>query len=119
IFTRGRERQQQVMDLLRELIDLAENRLPESIRQDYLNKGTIPSSFEKNYRIIFVLREDYLAQLTGLRFYIPTINYSIFRLEQMTCRQAYEAIYRPTVPAALMDKATADLILNKMPDSQS
>ena len=120
IFTRGRQRQHELNNLLAELIDLSENRVPEKVQEKYReNNETIPSSFSKDYHIIFSMREDYLPQLTGLRKYIPTLKYSLYRLDQMESPEAFKAVYNPSLKANFLEEKTAWGIVEKIPESKS
>jgi len=120
IFTRGQNRQVEVNSLMAEIIDLAENRIPEKVQQVYVvNKQTVPSNLKKDYKILFALREDYLPQLTSLKNYIPTLKFSIYRLTQMTGPDAFKAVFFPAQKASppLLDEGTAREIIAKLPES--
>ena len=75
IFTLG-EGKKNVPELLVELADLAENRIPLKVQEEYqrLNR-TVPTHYaEQPYRVILSLREDYLARLEELEK-IHTLDY--------------------------------------------
>ncbi len=118
VFTRGRERPGEMNSLLMEIIELAENMVPDKVQREYATRGqTIPSNFIKDYRIVFAMREDYLPQLTSLRKFLPTLRYSIYRIEQMQTSEAFQAVYQPAQQAKILDEPTAWEIIRKLPAS--
>jgi tetratricopeptide (TPR) repeat protein len=109
IFTLGRG-DARVAPLLTELADLIENQIPISVRERLAAGEELPFSYEKHTaRLIFSLREDFLAQLEDLRPQIPSIVRSRFRLIQMTGAQARRAVVEPA--AGLVSEAVAGEIL--------
>ncbi len=79
---------------LTELADLVENRVPLALEQD--ETATARFDFGRaDYRVLIVLREDYLAHLEGLRDLMPSITQNRVRLTRMTGAQALEAVLRP------------------------
>lgn len=119
IFTRGNERQLELKELLQEIIDVVENRVPEKVQRELaLNNKTVRSHFARNCTVMFALREDYLPQLTSLRTYIPSLKFSLFRLEQMRGSEAFEAVFNPASRHKLMDEETAWAIISKVPESR-
>lgn len=96
-FTIGDHKMREVLELVVELADLAENRIPLVVQQEYLKKDEIiPSRYSKRtYRIVLSLREDYLARLDELIRYIPSILDNRFRVLQMTIYQAMNAAIKP------------------------
>ena len=114
IFTLG-EGKKNVLELLIQLADLAENRIPLTVQSEYqkLNK-TVPTHYaEQPYRVILSLREDYLARLEELKKYMPSIMSSRFRVVQMTVGQALEAAIKPG--RGLIDERVALEIIKKLP----
>ncbi len=114
IFTLG-DGKVNVQELLIQLADLAENRIPLKVQGEYqrLNK-TVPSHYaEHPYRVVLSLREDYLARLEELKKYMPSIMNSRFRVVQMTALKAMDAAIKPG--KGLIDKRVAKEIIKKMP----
>lgn len=114
-FTLGDEKRRQVRELIVELSDLAENRIPLSVQKEYRAKGkTIPSHYASQpYRVVLSLREDYLARLEELKRYMPSIMDNRFRVVQMTVRQAMDAAIKPG--KGLIDERVAKEIIKKLP----
>ncbi|MGB7393905.1 MAG: hypothetical protein WA913_05895, partial [Pricia sp.] len=114
IFTLG-ESNKDVPELLVQLADLAENRIPLKVQGEYqrLNK-TVPTHYaELPYRVVLSLREDYLARLEELKRYMPSIMNSRFRVVQMTVLKAMDAAIKPG--KGLIDERVAKEIIKKMP----
>ncbi|CAN5460368.1 hypothetical protein BH10BAC2_BH10BAC2_25860 [soil metagenome] len=114
-FTIGKDKSPEVQELITELADLAENRVPFVVHQQYQERDElIPSHYERlNYRVIISLREDYLAQLESLKKQLPSLNKSRYRIVQMTVFQAMEAVVKSS--KGLIDKEVAALIIKKLP----
>ncbi|WGK64211.1 nSTAND1 domain-containing NTPase [Croceiramulus getboli] len=115
LFTQGKNNDH-VKDFVRELGDLAQNRIPASVKTKYKKQGkTVPSRYSKqNYHIVLSLREDYLARLDELKNHIPSIMNNGFRVVQMTISQALEAAIKPG--KGLIDEPVAIEIIKKLPD---
>ncbi|MEP7252933.1 MAG: DUF1566 domain-containing protein [Ginsengibacter sp.] len=115
IFTIGKDDSREVADLVTELSDLCENRVPFVVHQDYQQRDElIPSDYERmNYRVIISLREDYLAQLEGLKKHMPSLKNSRSRIVQMTTLQAMDAVLKSA--KGLIDKEVAVDIIKKLP----
>ena len=82
-------------ELVKELGDLLENRIPESVRQP-LDRGLDFNIERQSFRAIFALREDYLAPLEELCQLIPSLRSNRMRLSRMSGTQAQEAVQRPS-----------------------
>lgn len=115
IFTLGTGKHKEVEEMMSELSDLAENRVPLEVQKDFQKKTeTIESYYsEHHYRVIISLREDYLAQMESLNKYLPSIKNSRFRVVQMTVIQALDAAVKPS--KGLIDKTVAIEIIKKLP----
>ncbi len=95
LFTRGASLPDQINEFITELTDLVENQMPLSFQAAYQDKK-IPFDFNsQNYRILFSLREDFLARLETLSIHMPSLKKSRYRIVQMSRDQALEAIYKP------------------------
>ncbi len=120
MFTLGDEKMRDILELLIELSDLAENRIPLIVQDAYQNRNeTVSSNYgDQPYRVVFSLREDYLASLDELKRYLPSIMANRFRVVQMTIGQAMDAAIKPG--KGLIDASVAREIIKKLPDvSQS
>jgi WD40 repeat protein len=95
-FTLGRDRAD-TDELLEELGDLIENRIPASLQEAMaLGDGDIPAGFERqDYRVLLALREDFLPELQELQERIPALALTRVRLTRMNGSQAREAVLRP------------------------
>lgn len=114
IFTLG-EKNSGVKELVTELADLIENRIPASIKEKYKKKGkVVPSRYRKlSYRVILSLREDYLARLEELKKFMPSIMDNRLRVVQMTISQAMDAAMKPA--GDLISKSVAEDIIKTLP----
>lgn len=98
IFTLGREnpqRSNEVKQFIGELADLIEGRCPETVkaRLDENPDDAKHFSFSQHsYKVILSLREDYLADLEGLRTWMPSIIHNRMRLLPMNGDQAFAVV---------------------------
>lgn len=98
IFTLGRENQQRAAELdkfIIELADLVEGRCPKNLKAHLETNPDEVKDFSFShhpYKLIFSLREDYLADLEGLRTAIPSVTHNRFRLLHMTGKQALAVV---------------------------
>lgn len=77
-----------------DLGDLVENRAALAIEND--DTAAFRFDFARtDYRVLIALREDYLANLEGLKDRMPSITQNRVRLARMTGAQAIEAVVRP------------------------
>jgi len=114
IFTLGEENAG-VDILMQELSDMAENRIPLAVQNEYKNKEeTVPANYSSQpYRVVFSLREDFLPRLEELKKFMPTLMDSRFRVVQMTISQAMDAAIKPG--KGLIDEPVAKAIIKKLP----
>jgi conflict system STAND superfamily ATPase len=83
---------------LSELADLIEDRAPAELTRRFEDNAELVESFaydRQNYRVLFCLREDYLAHLEGLRERMPSIAQNRMRLTGMNRPQALKAVLGP------------------------
>src|SRR5579862_1493195 len=81
-----------------ELADLVENRPPAAFEASLENDEAAAERFDfsrADYRVLIALREDYLAQLEGLKKQMPSISQNRLRLAPMTGTQALAAVLQP------------------------
>ncbi|MDD5322792.1 MAG: WD40 repeat domain-containing protein [Methylococcales bacterium] len=115
VFTLGREdprRSADLKQLINELADLVEGRCPESVkaRLDANPDESKNFSFSRHpYKIIFSMREDYLADLEGLRGLMPSLIHNRLRLLQMNGEQAL-AVTDQT-QGRLMERSVAETVV--------
>ncbi|MBS0321427.1 MAG: hypothetical protein JSR18_12855 [Proteobacteria bacterium] len=91
----GRER---AARFVADLADLVENRAPAALeaRIDADDEAAEKFDFARaDYRILIALREDYLANLEGLKARMPSITQNRMRLARMTGAQALTAVMKP------------------------
>jgi WD40 repeat protein len=119
IFTLGKNARG-LETLIRQIGDAAENFMPEEISQ-LINEGIAELPFEpafQPYKTVITLRDDYLAQLQGLRQVLPgvTVRQNHFALNRLTGSQALEAITGPA-PAGMISGRVATEIIHFVANS--
>jgi tetratricopeptide (TPR) repeat protein len=85
-------------DMLIQLADLIEGRVPESVEQQIESRPELVEDYQldrNDYRVIFSLREDYLAQLEDLCPVMPSIAENRMRITRMNGQQAVDAVRLP------------------------
>lgn len=81
-----------------EIGDVAENRPPDRLEQQLEAKPEIIDAFDfsrADYRVLIVLREDYLPHLESLKSSMPSLMQNRMRLTRMSAGQALEAVVNP------------------------
>jgi WD40 repeat protein len=100
IFTLGQETEEsQVRSaaFLAELGDLVESRPPDAVREALEADPTAARRFDfkrSTVKLVLSFREDFLAEMEGLKERMPSLMYNRFRLLAMSGAQAYEVITR-------------------------
>ena len=93
---------------IEELADLAENSIPEKLKQkiidDHDDSGLNYS--QQKAKIVFAFREDFLAEIESITSRIPSVKYSRFRLKPMNGMQANEVITKTWKQAIQPSEAT-------------
>jgi WD40 repeat protein len=82
---------------LAELSDLVENRPPDAVRQALEAEPIAARTFDfkrSSVKLVLSFREDFLAEMEGLKERMPSLMYNRFRLLAMSGAQAYEVISR-------------------------
>jgi len=98
IFTLGQESEtsrDRSAAFLAELGDLVENRPPDVVRQALEAEPTAARRFDfkrSTVKLMLSFREDFLAEMEGLKQQMPSLMYNRFRLLAMSGSQAYEVI---------------------------
>ncbi|HEV7508564.1 MAG TPA: hypothetical protein VGS07_27025 [Thermoanaerobaculia bacterium] len=80
---------------LAELGDLVENRPPDAVREALKAAPAAARRFDfkrTNVKLCLSFREDFLAEMEGLKERMPSLMYNRFRLLAMSGAQAYEVI---------------------------
>lgn len=118
VFTLGSQdgaSRSRVSEFLTELADVVENRPPKSVRDRESLPATgegeeLPFDFDPApCRVLLSLREDFLADLEGLRRIAPSVGDNRYRLQPMTGTQALEVLRRGG--GDLIDEQTAELVV--------
>jgi WD40 repeat protein len=115
IFTLGQETEaarELSAAFLAELSDLIENRPSDAVKQALEADPTAARRFDfkrSTAKIVLSFREDFLADMEGLKERMPSLMYNRYRLLAMSGAQAYEVITR--AGAALVDDEIARRIL--------
>ncbi|MBV9488139.1 MAG: PD40 domain-containing protein [Verrucomicrobia bacterium] len=105
IFTLGHKSgvsRSQAEAFLQELSCLVENTVPHELESELERDPESAAEFEfsrQAYRVIIVLREDYLADFEGLKRRMPAVMQNRMRLGRLTRAQALEAIRGPAARA--------------------
>jgi WD40 repeat protein len=101
IFTLGQETEEsraRSAAFLAELGDLVENRPPDTVRESLEAEPTAARLFDfkrATVKLVLSFREDFLAEMEGLKERMPSLMYNRFRLLAMSGTQAYEVITHP------------------------
>ena len=110
IFTVGSRRQEDA-DILEQLADLAENRIPAAVRQRAEASGERQSieAGTPNYKIVLSLREDFVWRLDSLRPILPAILRNRFGLGALDAARGLEII-RNAGKQWVTDEVAQDII---------
>ncbi|MCU7810704.1 MAG: hypothetical protein KZQ77_05640, partial [Candidatus Thiodiazotropha sp. (ex Notomyrtea botanica)] len=116
ILTSGQENSARVVRsaaFLTELEDLIENRPPASLLERFKTEKGLAKQYDLDridYRVVLSLREDYLADLEGLRERLRMIMHNRYRLLPLNGVQAMNVILEPG--GHLVDETAANDIVN-------
>jgi len=100
IFTLGQETEESRARsdaFLAELGDLVENRPPDAVRGALEADSTVARRFDfkrSQVKLVLSFREDFLAEMEGLKEQMPSLMYNRFRLPAMSGTQAYVVVTR-------------------------
>ena len=110
IFTLGNRRQEDA-EILEQLADLAENRIPAAVRQRAEASGERKSieAGTPNYKIVLSLREDFVWRLDSLRPILPAILRNRFGLGPLDAARGLEII-RNAGKQWVTDEVAQDII---------
>ena len=116
ILTAGQEnpvRAERSSVFLTELEDLIENRPPEHLLERFKTEKGLAKQYDLeriDYRVVVALREDYLADLEGLRERLRMIMKNRYRLLPLNNAQAMSVMLKPG--GHLLDEKVANDIIN-------
>ena len=91
----SKEARSRLADFLAELGDLVENRPPGAVRAALEADPAAARRFDfkrASVKLVLSFREDFLAEMEGLKERMPSLMYNRFRLAPMSGAQAYEVI---------------------------
>ena len=93
------------------------------IRKIFIEKiHSIYKNNNKNFRLVFVLREDLLAEMSSFKTILPEIFFHEHRLQRLNFEQSKAAIFEPAkfmnlkIEQALVEKIVTDLSENDFID---
>jgi WD40 repeat protein len=98
IFTLGQETEEsraRSAAFFAELGDLVENRPPGAVREALESEPTAARRFDfkrSTVKLVLSFREDFLAEMEGLKERMPSLMYNRFRLLAMSGAQAYDVV---------------------------
>ena len=116
VFTLGRDnpaRTAQIKEIIGELADLIEGHCPDPVksRLDQYPEQAQQYAFNHHpYKLVFSLREDFLADFEGLRRQIPSVIHNRLRLRRMHGEQALQVVTK--AGGHLVDTDVALAIVN-------
>jgi hypothetical protein len=116
VFTLGRDnpaRGVEINEIIGELADLIEGHCPETVKSrldQYPEKAQQYAFSHHPYKLVFSLREDFLADFEGLRRQIPSVIHNRLRLRRMHGDQALQVITK--AGGHLVDTDVALAIVN-------
>lgn len=108
MFTLGADATDAVRNLMVDVADLVENRIPCTLAGRLQNGSATVSGLSLDhqcYRVLFSFREDFLPNVEGWKSELPSLLRNRLRLLPMSEEQAFEAVFL-TAPH-LVDKALA------------
>ena len=112
VFTLGAENPQATEQLLIDLADLVENRIPLSLANAMKQSEALTSNFSldsQHYRMLLSFREDFLPAVESWKRLMPSILRNRLRLLPMSTEQAFKAVH-DTAPN-LVDESLARKIV--------
>jgi len=123
VFTLGRDnpaRAAEIKEIIGELADLIEGHCPETVksRLDQYPEEAQQYAFNHHpYKLVFSLREDFLADFEGLRRQIPSVIHNRLRLRSMHGEQALQVVTK--AGGHLVDTDVALAIVNFVAAAQA
>jgi tetratricopeptide (TPR) repeat protein len=119
LFTLGIDRSDATRNLIVDLADLIENRIPAAFSKA-LTEGSATStglSFDRQpHKVLLSFREDFLPAVEGWKNELPSVLRNRLRLLPMSGKQAFEAVYN-TAPH-LVDESLAWQIVHFVAGAQ-
>lgn len=102
---------------LKELSQLAANRPPQRLATRLANGTASEDAYDFEpvpLRIVLVMRDEFVPQLTRLRPLFPTLRRSELRLEAFTTSQARDVLVRGSLQAGIMSDAALDAVVTHL-----
>ncbi len=101
-------------ELVRELSELIENYIPETVRARVERTGEKLGfdAGEQHYRVLISLREDFVSRLDSLRRTMPSVMHNRFALTRMDGQQALGPVLKPA--RGIVSDAVAEQIVRKV-----
>lgn len=112
VFTLGKN-VKRMDNFLTDLGNAAENFMPAEVAGFIENRKTVPESFmSHNYKMIFSIREDYLAHFQNLKEILPstTVRQNLHPVKRLNGEQALEAVLKPA-PSGTISNDVAEGIV--------
>lgn len=115
----GKDSPERINPMIIEIGDLVQDWVPLVVQEKYRDVCIPYGDKDPDYRVIFSLREDYLAQLMNLRKYMPSIvnGRNHYRVLQVKGENAVDAILKPG-KEIIKDKKVAIEIIKKFSESK-
>ncbi|NIR07682.1 MAG: hypothetical protein GTN82_19845, partial [Candidatus Aminicenantes bacterium] len=119
IFKIGKQTPERINPLIVEIGDLVQDWIPVKVQEKYKNESILYSDENPTYRVVFSLREDYLAHLRNFYRYMPSAVDGIYhyRVSQMKGKDAINAVLKPGKDIIKDDEVAVEII-EKIPESQ-
>ena len=118
LFTLGMlGRRAECIAFLAELADLIENRPPAAVKTRLQRTPALVSRFafrREDFRIVLVLREDFLPSLEDLREMAPSLGRNRLRLTQLKGAAALDAVMGPGHERAIIGADVAERIVRRV-----
>jgi len=118
IFTLGMlNRKGECIAFMAELADLIENRPPADVKARLQRSPELISRFafrREDFRIVLILREDFLPFLEDLRERAPSLGRNRLRLTALKGADALEAVVGPGRERAIIGEPVADRIVRRV-----
>ncbi|MBI9069891.1 MAG: ATP-binding protein [Salinivirgaceae bacterium] len=95
IFTLNQDRNR-IADFFDQLADICDNTVPKYIREHAVEKNIrLNYPDDINFRLVIILREDFLARMEEMAVNIPSLQKNRFSLQALNEEQAMEIIMKP------------------------
>lgn len=112
VFSRGEADAQYIQSNLNSLADLIENRFPEELADNRIDRRRLSSLdlMTQRYRIVLAFREDFLPEMESWKEQVPSLLRNRLRLLPMSRERAIDAVAR--AGAAVLAESAAEPLVN-------